>query len=182
MKGIVFTEFLDMIESRRGTLFLQQVIEEARLPSRGAYASTGVYPHAELHALLGALSTRAGKSVGELMREFGEHLFARFSILFPGMFVRRSDAFDFLANVEREIHGEVRKLYPEAELPSVVVTERSEARITLRYASSRHLSDLCEGLISGCLRHFGEQATISRTTVQSEPVSIIDFEIARGRP
>ena len=179
MKGVVFTEFLEMVEAQWGVPFLQQVIDDADLPSRGVYASTGVYPHSEMSALLTALSARTGERPSSLLIAFGEHLFGRFCEAYPGFFKGRNSAFDFLASVEREIHFEVKKLYPDAELPRIEAIEHSAQRLVLRYSSIRHMGDLCEGLIRGCLRHFDEKATITRREEGAAPAAQIDFSIER---
>ena len=36
MKGIVFTEFLEMVEEKYGYEVVDQIIEESKLPSGGA--------------------------------------------------------------------------------------------------------------------------------------------------
>lgn len=80
MKGVVFTEFMELVETRMGLEMLDRVITEADLPNDGAYTSVGTYDHAELVRLVQALSNASGMSVPQLIHLFGEHLFQRFSI------------------------------------------------------------------------------------------------------
>jgi len=56
---------------------------------------------------------------------------------------------------------EVRKLYPDAELPHFATRHRDDQKMILEYTSSRRMSDLAHGLIEGCLNHFGETAHIA---------------------
>ena len=47
MKGVVFTEFIEMVEDKFSADIADQIIEEADLPSGGVYTSVGTYDHAE---------------------------------------------------------------------------------------------------------------------------------------
>ena len=180
MKGIVFTKFFSFVEAQHSIEFLQEVIDQSAIESKGVYASTGTYPACEMAALVGAVSEKTGVDASDLLRAFGEHLFTHFVEGFPVFFERVDNAFEFLASIEDHIHVEVKKLYPDAELPSFEVGEHTPSGFRLIYTSSRHLGDFCEGLIRGCLAHFSEEATIIRNVVSSHPRSVIEFTIERA--
>lgn len=163
MKGIVFTEFLDMVGQHHSLDMVDDLIDDAQLPSGGAYTAVGTYPHEEMVALVLALSRRVAVPVPLLLQAFGEHLFGRFVQLYPAFFAGDADVLEFLAGVEDIIHVEVRKLYPDAQLPRFEVESHTSGRLVLRYYSVRHLEDLAEGLIRGCARHFGQALQIERT-------------------
>lgn len=165
MKGVVFTEFLEMVESRFSADMVDDIIDDADLPSGGAYTAVGTYPHEEMVALVVALSTRSGAAVRDLLLAFGEHLFGRFVAGYPAFFTGVTDAFAFLAGIEDVIHREVRKLYPDAELPRFDVERHTATELVLLYRSGRHFEDLAEGLMRGCVAHFGGGITIARTVV-----------------
>lgn len=59
--------------------------------------------------------------------------------------------------------GEVRKLYPNAELPRFYYEQQSANELTMYYLSSRHFEDLAVGLITGCLAFFDVTGTVSKT-------------------
>lgn len=163
MKGVVFTEFLDMVEDRFSADMVDDIIDDADLPSGGAYTAIGTYPHEEIVALVVALSGRSGIAVPDLLKVYGEHLFGIFVKGYPGFFAGVSDAFEFLAGIEDIIHAEVRKLYPDAELPRFDVECCEHGRqLTLIYDSRRHFEDLAEGLMRGCIAHFGGDIDIHR--------------------
>jgi hypothetical protein len=106
--------------------------------------------------LVTGLSRETGIPPRDLVRSFGTHLFERFHAIFPRYFDGVGSAFDFLRQVEEYIHVEVRKLYPDAELPSFVHDTPAPDRFVLVYRSSRPFAVLAEGLIRGCIAHFGE--------------------------
>jgi hypothetical protein len=166
MKGVVFTEFLDMVEDRFSADMVDDIIDDANLPSGGAYTAVGTYPHEEIVALVVALSQRSGIAVPDLLKVYGEHLFGIFVRGYPAFFTGHTDAFDFLAGIEDIIHAEVRKLYPDAELPRFDVERRNNGKeLVLIYDSRRHFEDLAEGLMLGCVAHFGGNIDIRREVV-----------------
>jgi hypothetical protein len=164
MKGMVFTEFLEMVEDRWSPDMVDTLLDEVPLESGGSYTSVGVYGHEELVALVQGLSLRVGTPMPDLVRGFGAHLFGRFVAGHPKLFVGIDDAFDFLSRIEDMIHVEVLKLYPDASLPRFDI-ERDGDRLTLIYRSSRHFEDLAHGLVEGCLAHYGERADIVRMPI-----------------
>ena len=162
MKGVVFTELLDMVEDVFSADLVDDVIADVDLPHGGAYTAVGTYPHAEAVALVGALSARTGLGADELLVTFGRHLFGRFHALYPVFFAGVTSSFDFLASIDDVIHVEVLKLYPDAELPRFEVRERDGDRMVLVYRSPRRMGDLAVGLIDGCAQHFGDTITVDR--------------------
>jgi hypothetical protein len=175
MKGVVFTEFLEMVEDRFDPAMADRIIQAAHVPSGGAYTAVGTYDHGEMWSLVAALSKATETSVPDLLRGFGQHLFGRFVAGSPQFFTGVGSAFDFLENLNRVIHGEVRKLYPDAELPHFEVLERKAGRMVLLYQSARHFGDLAEGLIQGCAEHFRESLSIRRENVGADSGSRVRF-------
>lgn len=164
MKGMIFTEFLDMVEATWSLDMVDSIIARANVPSAGAYTAIGTYSHEEIIALVVALSQETQQAVPDLVRTFGKHLFGRFLNLYPHFFTDISDSFEFLSGIENVIHAEVRKLYPDAELPSFEV-EQAPGKLILTYISAHPFADLAEGLIHGCIAHFGENIEIRREAV-----------------
>jgi hypothetical protein len=180
MKGIVFTEFLEMVETRFDPAMVDRIIVATHVPSGGAYTAVGTYDHGELWSLVAALSKATETPVPDLFRAFGQHLFGRFVTGFPHFFTGVASAFDFLTNLNGMIHVEVRKLYPDAELPRFEVLERSASRMVLVYQSARHFADLAEGLIIGCAEHFRERLAIGRENLAADAGSRVRFTLERA--
>ena len=177
MKGIVFTEFLEMVETLHDGDFVDELIVTAGLPHDGAYSAVGTYPHTEMAALVVRYSAMTGTQVPLALRGFGRHLFSRFATLYPVFFENIRCPLHFLGTIEGVIHVEVRKLYPDAELPRFDAVWPSPDVLELTYRSERHLGDLAAGLIEGCVEHFGIPHTIER----SEPAAdgAVLFRISR---
>ncbi len=56
MKGLVFTEFLEMVESKFGYEVLDRLTSLPSLKGHGAYTSVGNYPHGEMLKMLDELT------------------------------------------------------------------------------------------------------------------------------
>lgn len=155
MKGIVFTEFLEMIEDVYSPEVADQVILRADSATDGAYTSVGTYDHQELVRMLAALSDITAVPGPELLRAFGAHLAGRFAVSYRRFFEASPTLLDLLASIDSHIHVEVLKLYPDAELPRFEVVSRDAHRIGLVYRSGRHMHDLALGLIQGAAAWYG---------------------------
>jgi hypothetical protein len=179
MKGVVFTEFMDMVEDRFGLETVERILEEAAPPSGGAYTAVSTYDFRELVALAGALSGATGTPLPDLVRAFGRHLFARFVKAFPVFFQPGLDAFTFLNSIDGHIHVEVRKLYPDAELPSFECKPMGADRLEMIYRSNRPFADFAEGLIQGCAEHFREPLRIEREPLPAAQGQAVRFTLTR---
>ena len=170
MKGVVFTEFLEMVEDRFGLEIVDRIVEQADLPSGGAYTAVGTYDHNELLQLVGYLSSELSTPAPDLIRAFAHHLFNSFAAAYPFVLEGINSSIDLLTNVEGFIHVEVKKLYPDAELPSIEFRHLDDDHWELTYRSTRPFADLCEGLIDACSKHFGDDLRLERE----------DFDVAEG--
>lgn len=180
MKGIVFTEFVDYVEDVFGFETTEDMIEQSDLPSGGIYTSVGTYDHTEIITLVTNLSRLTGQPVAELVQSFGVALGNRFVEKFGQFFALETRLFDFLDSVEEYIHVEVYKLYPDAQLPSIVMMERDEFDARMRYRSPRGMDDLAVGLIKASATHYGDTVSIVRESGEDRDGSYVDLNIKRS--
>ena len=178
MKGVVFVEFLEMVEAQFSPEMADDIIDASDLPSGGAYTSVGTYSHGEMVALVGALSERTGTPVPTLIRAFGEFLFERFHVHHGDFFHGIDDSLDFLERIEDVIHVQVRKLYPNAELPRFEIERPDPDHLRMLYRSDRHMGDLAEGLIRQCIAHYGTPVVIERHNLDDKG-GLVRFELSR---
>jgi hypothetical protein len=163
MKGIVFTTLGQMIEEQMGMDEWNRLVEYSELPSGGAYTAADNYDDAELNTLVAGLAQMTGTPAPGLIRHFGKYALGQFARLYPALF-RNHDARSFLKNVHRVIHQEVRKLYPNAELPDFEYQEPDASTLVMRYASPRKLCHFAEGMIDGTADYFGEDIDIEHSS------------------
>ena len=161
MKGLVFTEFIEMVENTFSDEIADKILDESDLASNGVYTSLGTYDHHEMLELVTHLSKETGIPVPELVQAFGQYLFTRFAIGFPAMINETSDTFSLLKRIEGYIHVEVRKLYSDAQLPHFDFQMPSDGQMILDYQSERPFAMLAHGLISQAIVHYNEDIDLN---------------------
>lgn len=178
MKGIVFTEFLDMVEAQFGYEVVDHIIEESKLESNGIYTSVGTYHHSEIVQLLSNLSERTEIDAGTLLKAFGEYLFDTFLKAYPVFFQAETTAFGFLKSIDSHIHVEVMKLYPDATLPKFDTEIQEDGSLLMTYQSERKMGALAEGLMEKAIAHYKHPHSVEKRLL-SEDGSKIEFIIKR---
>lgn len=177
MKGLVFTTFYSHCEESYGSHLLDDIIEDAQLPNKGAYTSVGTYPFEEMVSLITALVRRTGKDLCAVLEEFGQACFAKWVEYVPAHFENKS-LFDVLEGIDDFHEHEVRKLYPDAELPSFKVESRNDRTLILRYYSCKPLADLAVGVIKGAAYHLGETVEVRHRPVTDNGGAYVRFDIS----
>lgn len=158
MKGIVFKEFINLVDSTFGEDAVENIIEKSDLKSQGAYTAVGTYDHKEMLSLVSNLSALTKTPISSLVKLFGEKLCLVFSIKFSDFF-KVKDAYSFIKSIDDIIHVEVQKLYPDAELPKFSYKEEGN-KLIVDYSSTRPFADLAEGLLIGVIKHYKESIKI----------------------
>ena len=128
--------------------------------------------------LVTRLSEETGIEVPDLVRAFGYHLFGRFAVMYTPLFQDLTSVFSFLKRVDNHIHVEVRKLYEDTELPRIECKETATGEMNVVYRSRRHFADLAEGLIEGCIDHFGEALQLEREDSSPAEGSHVRFTLS----
>ena len=154
MKGIIFSLFNQLVEEKWSLEIWENLLDDVNPASGGAYTSAGNYPDDELFALIGALSKKTNLSVEDLVTAYGRYLLGELAKLYSSFFEGVS-AKEFLMSIHNIIHVEVKKLYPDAELPSFRYEEPDKEHLVMIYRSKKKLCKLAEGLIFGTADHFG---------------------------
>lgn len=153
MMGMIYTELVDMLESRFSLDVVDRVLARARLS--GAWTSGGAYPDEELFALVGAVSEETGLPVPDLLHAYGKHLFGTFVRGHGRFFEGHTDALSFLRVLESTVHAEVRRLWPVAVPPLFTPSDLPDGTFTLRYQSERGMAGLAKSLLESSIAHFG---------------------------
>ena len=163
MKGTVFVELLKMAEDAFGEDVVDEILDEADLSSGGAFTSVGNYPCSDLMKIVEGLSAHSGISGEALQQKFGHWMMGHFGEKYPDSFVGKKNSMQMLEAIDGEIHVEVRKLYPDAELPRFEMERVSDDHLRMVYTSPRPLQAFCHGLIEACVERFGEKASVEGT-------------------
>ena len=179
MKGIVFTEFLEMVESEFGLETVDAIIEASDLPSDGVYTSVGTYEFNEMVSLLTELNKIVEKPIEDLLYAFGMYLFSSLGKAHPEVIQNYKSPIGLLYSIEDHIHVHVQKLYPEAELPTFKILEKTDTSISMVYSSSRGLYRLAHGLIEKCFEHFNATATVSYEVLKQDGTEV-QFDVVQS--
>ncbi|MDO5981078.1 heme NO-binding domain-containing protein [Flavivirga spongiicola] len=172
MKGIVFTEFLDLVEEKFGLEMVDTIISQSELESEGVYTAVGTYKFSEMLQLLQHLSARTNIKIDDLLLVYAEHFFGVLKDSYPGLLVTYKDPIEMLASIENHIHVEVRKIYPDAELPTFEVLEKSDNSLVMIYKSSRAMHHFGLGLMNKTFEHFNSTATIELEKIKEDGTEV----------
>jgi hypothetical protein len=152
MKGVVFNILEDMVVEKGGVVLWQQLLNKAGV--EGSYISVDTYEDAELFKIVHEVQQALDIPLEEVIRSFGDFMFAKLADRYPMFVEAESELFGFLKSIEPVIHLEVQKLYTEANLPSIDYTNGDSDRLVMDYRSPRKLCILAEGLIQGAATYY----------------------------
>ncbi|NOH50031.1 guanylate cyclase [Vibrio rotiferianus] len=174
MKGIIFTEFMELVEDKFGLEVLDQVLELSN--DEGIYTSVGSYDHRDLVKLIVNLSKVSDIPPEKLQEVFGECVFQNLLKSIPNhaSLQQCTTTFQFVRHVEDFIHVEVKKLYPDANPPQFDFISETESEMVFDYRSARCMAHVCVGLIQGCANHFDERVEVKHQN-QSKDGSQVRF-------
>ena len=172
MKGIVFTEFLDLVEEKFGLEMVDKIISQSKLESEGIYTSIGTYSFSEMLQLLTNLSNNTGISTDDLLLVYAEHFFSVIETSYPGLLATYNDPIEMLASIEDHIHVEVQKIYPDAELPTFIIEEQTENSLIMIYKSSRAMHHFGLGLMNKTFEHFNSSASIILEKIKKDGTEV----------
>ena len=172
MKGIVFTEFLELVEDKFGLEMVDNIITSSTLESEGIYTAVGTYSFSEMLQLLTHLSENTGISIDNLLLVYAEHFFSVIEKSYPGLLATYKDPIEMISSIENHIHVEVRKIYPDAELPTFEVVEKTEKSLVMIYTSSRAMHHFGLGLMNKTFEHFNSTATIDLQKIKEDGTEV----------
>lgn len=173
MKGIVFTEFLEMVEDKFGLETLDYIIYKSELKSEGVYTSVGTYDFSEMLSLISNLSEKVNIPVNDLIYAYGLYFFQVLNRNHANIIDLYETPIDLLMSIENHIHIEVRKIYPGAELPTFKIVERKDNHIEMIYYSERGLYLFAKALMEKTFEHYKKNANISYQLLKEDGTEVL---------
>ena len=147
MKGVIFTEFLEMVEEKFGLETVDTIISDSNLESEGAYTSIGIYNFEELESLIYHLGKYTNLDPQAIIHMYGVHYFNVLSKNYTILFDHCKNAFELISGIEQHFHVEIKKVYPDTELPQIETLENSDSKLVVEYSSKRAFHSFVSGLI-----------------------------------
>ena len=161
MQGMIFTAFADMVIEQQGMASWNQLLADCQPESGGCYTSGQQYADAELVSMVSRLSQTTEIPLNQLLHKFGEFLFPRLMKNSPDEVKQAKDLRAFLLLIDSVIHAEVKRVHPDAYLPSFTYEAEQPDSLIMYYQSRRGLCMVASGLISGAAGYFGESISLS---------------------
>lgn len=176
MMGVIFTTFSDMVIERHGMDYWNRMLDRVQPPTGGAYTTAAEYADNELMSLVMDLSLQTDTDARTLIRVFGEYLFDHLMAYCPVNTDDNPTLLAFLESINTRVHDEVKRIHPSAYVPHFDVVSQGQ-QLLLNYQSERRLCALCEGLIQGAARHFGQSINLSHPQCMHDGHSHCQFII-----
>jgi len=161
MKGFIFTNFIEFVETNHGLEMVDEMITNCNLPSEGIYSSFSNYDFDELVSLLTYVSQKTNVNPEILLEKFGVFVFPYLIGKHSYIIENFDNPIDLIGGIENHIHIEVKKLYNDADLPTFRVVEKTTKKLTVIYHSSKGLTFFAIGLMKETLNHFNVNGSIT---------------------
>ena len=166
MKGLIFNHLLLYVEKEFSVDVRNKMLAQAGQPSKdGVYQEGDTYPYEEIFVLVGNLSTVTNVSMAKTFENFGEYLFIQLARAFSQFFSPDETLFGFLQKLEDHIHMEVRRKYPEANLPGFEFEPIDDDNLKMIYKSERSMSDFGIGMIKGAAIWFNRKVFVGKKDI-----------------
>jgi hypothetical protein len=182
MKGIIFTEFLDLVEEKFGLEMVDQIICQSRLESEGVYTSIGTYSISEFLQLLHHLSKNKSISLINLLTVYAAQIFSAMDRIHPDILSSYKNPIEMIASMNYHIEIifntknatplEVLKAKSYSPLPHFTIKEKTENLLIINYKSNRGMQYFWLGLMHEMFKHFNETATIVLEKIKEDGTEI----------
>lgn len=177
MKGIIFTTLAVMVEEKFGLELWDRVLLEVAPSSEGIYTAGAAYPDSELFAIISCLSKLTQIPANDLITAYGAYLFNKFTTYFPSLILPGISLKEFLKSIDNIIHMEVKKIHPNAALPSLTYEDSVEDELVILYRSPRKLCHLAIGLMQGASKHYQQTCEIKESLCLHKGADHCRFEL-----
>lgn len=153
MKGLLFTELLEMVEEDFGYSTANAIVLHSSLLSKGIYTSARKYHRNEMSVLFEQLQRQTKQPFEVLTKAFGRHLCKRILITYPQHTPYMNRVFAFIikkasASVFEYLQGDAKTL-------------------TVLYNPMQKTTCITDGIIQGYLEHLQQLNRLEETVLQN---------------
>lgn len=149
MKGLLFTELLEMVEEDYGYTVANSMLLKADLPSGGIYSPARIYHWHELNTMMAHLHQQTRVPIDLLAKSFGRHLCRRILIAHPQQ-----------KNYINRIFALITK---KSEAPVFRHISSDDKSLTLLYNPAVTGHCFTNSVIKGYLEHLQRLSRVSET-------------------
>jgi len=181
MKGLFFTELVELVETDYGFAVLDQVIRTAVPPTDGVYTSMCSYNAEEFFGLVEALAVDMKQPSSTFLRSFGRHFFRCLLDRNEKLLDNYSSAIKALQDVNELVRA-TRIFSFEHRPPKAEFAEVGPAAWQLTIRTKLPVQDIILGALEACIARYGEPLEVSRTDVQTDNTITTRFDITPKAP
>ena len=179
MKGVIFNLFEEYVAAGYGDVFLEDLYVEASLPDDvPPFIGPLSYPDDIFFDMVVYTAKKKNLNPEKLYFAFGRFSIPLLAKRFPIFFTESSSTMELMEKINDIHHLEVKKLYPDAELPHFKIEPGDDDSMTVHYSSHRHLCSLAKGLIAGVADHFGESVHTEEKSCMNDGDATCIFKIS----
>jgi hypothetical protein len=161
--GIIFESYIEYLEEEFGVEVCESIVDRACPDGNSSFTAVGNYSFDRMLDFVVATNKITQVETHDLLRSFGLYLFPKLMDGYGSMLGEINHSFEMIECIENHIHVEVKKLYPNAELPTFKTDKTEDGKLIVEYQSARPLASLAAGLLEGCCKHFKNEVTIAKT-------------------
>ncbi len=162
MKGTIPKCLEEMVRARHGEASWNEVKVEAGLATWHTFLTTEDIPDETVKALFGSAAKVLGRTVQEVMDDFGMHWSTVYAPDIYGVFFKRAaNAREMLLSVA-EIHRKTTATVPNAKPPRFSYEWQDDDTLVMTYDSERNLAALMPGLIRGVGAYYREKLEVTQ--------------------
>jgi predicted hydrocarbon binding protein len=162
MHGRIFWELRAYTEATYGDRSWRELLKIAGVEEK-VYLGKA-YPDTEMVELVGAAAKLGGKSVPELLEDFGAFLSPHLLTMYGHLIKQEWRTLELIEHAERVGHSTVRQQEAGTAPPFLRVKRLGAEKVVLIYSSPRKLCALAVGMIKGLGKHFNEEVSVQHTT------------------
>ena len=161
MHGLIFSELQKYVGAKHGKETWSVLLEKAGFRNK-MYLPVQEYPDSEVVALVSTASSLTGRSVSQVLEDFGEFITPDLVAMYGHLLKSDWKALDVIEYTEGTVHAVVRVQNPGAKPPELRTMRLSTNEVLLTYTSPRQMCALAIGIGKGLARHFGETLSITQ--------------------
>lgn len=176
MHGVIVSNFKRYLDEFIGRDAWGEVVNGAGLQGH-TYLPVALYPDEEMEALLRAAEGITGLRRDDLLVDFGEWVIGPMLKLYQGMVPAEGGTVALMLNLQ-QVHMRILQLKDKsAKAPNMVVYQRADDTVEVRYYSLRNMAAMVRGAVKGVAAYYNETATLLASEIGEGGESRFVFQV-----
>lgn len=178
MRGVVVVGLEDYVQNTYSLATWQAILESTGHEDLIITVSD-FYPDEAAIAIVAAAAEATDTDLAVFIEDFGKYLFGTLKQYYDFVIAGMDSLDQLLHSLEEVIHPQVKKMHPDAVVPSFRVENKHNGWLVY-YKSQRQLYPLAIGLIYGAADHFNESIHIEYANSMMDGHEEYEFHVKRN--